>query len=125
MQPKLLNRPPVAVRLGLIVLLGWFASVENNPVVRMEAKAGLSPAPLERFLGIKNFFSGMTEGAHRLAKFDFIGALEANIFTPFFLGVIVIALLMWRVPKIDTRAKEVVFFGGFIGLSVVVNLVHK
>jgi hypothetical protein len=107
------------------VLLGWFASIENNPLIRMEAQVGLSPAPLERFLGIKNFFSGMTEGAHRLAKFDFIGSLEANIFTPFFLGAIVIAILTWRVPKIDSRAKELVFFGGFIGLSVMVNLIHK
>ncbi len=107
------------------MLLGWVASIEHNPLVRIEAQVGLSPAPLERFFGIKNFFSGMTEGAHRLARFDFLGSLEANIFTPLFLAASVLAILMWRVPKVDTRAKELVFFVVFVGLSLVVNVVHR
>lgn len=93
-------------------------------MVVLAAKLHLSPPPLERFLKTKSFFSGMTEGVHKLALFDLSGALEANVFSPLVMFFLAFFVLKGGAPRLDTRQKETWFFAGFIGLSVVVNLVH-
>ena len=55
------------LRLFLFFLLLLFFSLENNPLVRLEAIIGLSPSPIEKIFGVKSFFSGMTEGVHQMA----------------------------------------------------------
>lgn len=57
-------------------------SLELNSLVRLEALPGLSPAPLERHLGIRSLFCGMTEGAVRTLHGDIREAIRANAFRP-------------------------------------------
>ncbi len=107
----------------MLLLLG-LASIDNNPLVKLEAKLGLSPAPLEKFFSIKSLFSGMTEGVHQFTRLNIEEAIKANIFSPFVIPLVVFVILTWRIPKLDTSNKEYVFFASFIGLSVIVNLVN-
>lgn len=116
--------PPIALRLALLAGLLRFASLSQNPIVRLEAKLGLSPAPVERFLGLKSLFSGMTEGVYRCTQMQFADAFRANVFSPFVIPLSAVALLAWRVPKIDTPHREWMFFAWFIALSAVVNIVN-
>jgi hypothetical protein len=69
----------LTVRLMVLATLGWFISLDRNPLVRLEAVLGLSPSPLEKLFGVKGLFSGITEGMHRLVYGDVTGALAANI----------------------------------------------
>jgi hypothetical protein len=93
-----------------------------NPLVRLEAVLGLSPAPLERYLGVKNVFSGMTEGMHQLVHGDLAKALQANILTP----LIACAFLTWAATgwRITTRRHELWAGLLFVVLSALVNLLH-
>ena len=65
----------------------------------------------------------MTEGLYQFLNFNFQASLEANIFAPF-----IVPLLLFYVvrglPKIDTQYKERAFFGVFILLSIVVNILN-
>ena len=107
------------------MVLVIFASFENNLLVRLEAKLGLSPAPLERFLGVKNLFSGMTEGVHRLVLLDISGSFEANIFAPLVFLLIILSIMFWRVPKLSSRSSELTFFGMFMVCSFMINLFNN
>jgi hypothetical protein len=98
--------------------------MENNPVVKLEAVLGLSPSPIERLFGIKSLFSGMTEGVHQFMRMDIKSSIRANIFAPFVMPIVIYGVLTWKIPKIDTRNKEYIFFAIFIGLSVVINVVN-
>jgi len=107
------------------MIIVFFVNMENNPLVKLEAKLGLSPSPIERIFGIKSFFSGMTEGVHQIANLNFYNAIQANIFSPIIVLLFIYFWITWDIPKIDTRKKEVTFFSVFILCSVVVNLVNK
>lgn len=123
-EPANRRKPPFVVRLLLILSLLLFASIEANPLVRIEAVLGLSPAPLERFFGTKSLFSGMTEGVHQLVRLDIVRSIQANIFSPLVPVLVVLSIATWTFPKIDSSVKECTFFAIFVVLSVVVNLVH-
>lgn len=118
------QKPHFAVRLLIIILLACFALIENNPVVRLEAVLGLSPSPIERFFGTKSLFSGMTEGVHQFVRLNIMTSVEANIFSPLVIPALVFFISTWRVPKIDTKKKEQVFFLVFIAMSAIVNIVN-
>ena len=102
-------KPPLALRLCLIALLAAFASLDRNPVVRLEAELGLSPSPLER-LGIRGLFSGMTEATYQLVRLDLGKALAANILVVPVIGAMALCILLWARPKLDTRRREMIFF---------------
>jgi hypothetical protein len=104
-------KPPLALRLCLLALLAAFASLDRNPVVRLEAQLGLSPSPLERWVGIRGLFSGMTEATYQLVRLDLGRALAANVLVVPVLGAIALCILLWRRPKLDTRRREIAFFG--------------
>jgi hypothetical protein len=91
-------------------LLAAFASLDRNPVVRLEAKLGLSPSPLERLFGIRGLFSGMTEATYQLVRLNFGRSLESNILVVPVLGAITLCILLWTRPKLDTRRREIAFF---------------
>ena len=118
------QKPHLAVRLLVILLLAGFAFIENNPVVRLEAALGLSPSPIERFFGIKSLFSGMTEGVHQFVRLNIMASIKANIFSPLVIPVVVFFVSTWRVPKIYTKKKEQAFFLVFIAMSAIVNVVN-
>lgn len=122
---SLQTKPPVIWRFALIVFIAVFASLENNPVVKMEALLGLSPSPIERIFGIKSLFSGMTEGIFQFIRLNFEASMKANAFSPLVIPLVGFSILTWRFPKIDTRKKEYVFFVAFIMLSIIVNIVNK
>lgn len=105
-------------------MLASFASMENNPIVKLEAILGLSPSPIERLFGIKSFFSGMTEGVHQFVHMDIESSIRANVFAPFVMPALIYGVLTWKIPKIDTRKKEYIFFAVFIGFSIVVNIAN-
>ncbi|KAF3984374.1 MAG: DUF2752 domain-containing protein [Methylococcales symbiont of Hymedesmia sp. n. MRB-2018] len=119
-----LKKPNLIWRVLLIFLLVAFALIENNPIVKLEAKLGLSPSLIERTIGVKSFFSGMTEGVHQFAHLNIQSSFKANVFAPFIIPLIIFYILTWNFPKIDSRKKEYVFFTVFICLSVVVNIVN-
>jgi len=111
-------------RVSVLVGLAWFASLAHNPVVRLEAMLGLSPAPLERFVGVKGLFSGMTEGMYRLAHGDLTGAVAANAVTPFFALAVGCCLILGYRPRVHSRRDEWIFFTAVVSLCVVVNMVN-
>lgn len=99
-------KPPIGVRLLLLGALAAFAALNDNPLVRLETRLGLSPSPLERLFGIRGFFSGMTEATHRLTRFDLVGAGQANILVYPVLAAAAAAILLWRRPRIRSRRDE-------------------
>jgi hypothetical protein len=103
-------KPPLALRLGLIALLAAFVSLDRNPVVRLEAKLGLSPSPLESLFGIRGLFSGMTEASYQLVRLDLGQALAANVLVIPVLGAMATCILLWSRPKLDSRKREILFF---------------
>ncbi|MFL6740060.1 MAG: hypothetical protein ACJ8FE_01870 [Sphingomicrobium sp.] len=115
--------PPLSARLLLLGALTAFAALDNNPLVRLEAKLGLSPSPLERLFGIRGFFSGMTEAAHRLTRLDLAGAGEANILVFPFLGACVVGILLWRRPRIRTRGQELAVLAMAVAGTLINNIV--
>lgn len=116
-----MTKTPVQ-RFTLLLAAVCFAYIPNNPLVKAEALLGLSPAPLERYLGIKNLFSGMTEGMHQLAHGELARACEANVLTPFFAS----ACVVWAITggRIQTRRDECLVGVLVIVLSAIVNVVH-
>jgi hypothetical protein len=110
------------VRVCVLGAISWFVSLERNPIVRLEAKLGLSPSPLERLFGVKGLFSGMTEGMYRLIHGDILGAMSANILTPFFAVVVSSCFIAGYRPRIETRGDEIVLFVSVVVLSVLVNI---
>lgn len=109
----------------LVAGLAGLAALDHNPIVRFEAVLGLSPSPLERLLGIRGFFSGMTEAAHRLTRLDLIGAAQANVLVFPFLGGFAAALLLWRWPKLRTRRQEYAAFAIAIAGTAMNNVVPR
>jgi hypothetical protein len=116
------KRPPVAVRLAILAGLAVLARVPHNPLVRLQAELGLSPSHIETIFGVRSLFSGMTEAAHRTAHLDLAAALRANPVSPIILGAIVAAVLLWRVPPMQTKRDEAMWLGSFVLLSVANNL---
>ena len=116
--------PPVAVRLLMIVAAWWFAAIPHNPVVRLEAILGLSPSSLEKLVGIRGPFSGMTEGFHQLARGNFFASVRANILSPAVAVVFLVCLFTWSRPRIQSRRQEAAFFIAACGATVVVNIWH-
>ena len=110
------------LRLFLFFLLLLFFSLENNPLVRLEAIIGLSPSPIEKIFGVKSLLSGMTEGVHQMAFLNVQDALNANIFSPIVIPLLLLLFIRGKIPKIKTRKHELVFFSSFIFLSILVNV---
>lgn len=112
----------LAQRVGIFLATATLAYIPTNPLVRLEARLGLSPGPLERYLGVKNLFSGMTEGMHQLANGELVRALDANILTP----LVACAFVAWVVTgaRVRTRCHEYAAAVLIVGLSAVVNIVH-
>lgn len=119
------HRPHIILRFMLLALLCIFLTLENNPLVRLEAIIGLSPSPIERFFGIKSLFSGMTESINQVANLNLRQSIEANIFGLPFLIISVFFITTWKFPKLDTRVKEAMFFLLFLTMSAIVNIVHS
>jgi hypothetical protein len=115
--------PPIGVRLLLLGALAAFAALDHNPLVRLEARLGLSPSPLERLFGIRGFFSGMTEATYRLTRLDLTGAGQANILVFPVLAAAAASILLWRWPTLRTRRQELAFFAVAVIGTAINNLV--
>jgi len=76
------NKPNKILRLLLLLFIVGLASIDKNPIIRLEAVIGLSPSPIERIFGLKSLFSGMSEGLYQLVNLNFSHAIKANILTP-------------------------------------------
>ena len=97
-------------------------SLEPNPLVALEARLGLSPAPLERFFHIRGPFSGLTEASVRLAHGEPWRATAAHsLVIPFWFAVVAMVVL-WRFPRIRNRRQEYLFLGGGVAMTIVNNL---
>lgn len=118
------KKPHFIVRLLALAVVCGFAFIDHNPIVRLEAIIGLSPSPIERFFGVKSLFSGITEGVYQFVRMNFIESLKANVFAPLVIPIIAYYSLTWRFPKINTKNKEIIFFLGFVSLSLIVNLLN-
>ncbi len=112
------------LRTALFLSVVLFVSLDNNPIVKLQAKLGLSPSPIEKIFHVKGMFSGMTEGMHRLTHGDLIGAMSVNVLTPVFAIVFSLCFLGGYRPRINTKKQEYLFLFSVIFFSVVVNLVN-
>lgn len=110
-------------RLVIGFLFLALCSLNENPLVRLEAKLGLSPSPIERLLGMKSLFSGMTEGVVQFMNLDLKASVQANIFAPLVVPVFLTILVVGKVPRIHSRTNEIAFLVLFALMSTVVNLV--
>ena len=115
-----LGSPIQRIILGLCVIA--LISLDKNPIVWVEAILGLSPPPLERFLGIKSAFSGMTEGVVQFMNFDLKASFHANVFAPLVLPVTFYLLIIGKVPRIQSKLGEIFCLTAFLIMSVVVNV---
>lgn len=115
-------KPPLLARLGL-VLAGWlFVSLEPNPLVVLEARLGLSPAPLERFFHIRGPFSGLTEASVRLAHGEPWRATAVHLLViPWWIAVVAM-VVWWRFPRIRNRRQEYLFLAGVVAVTIINNL---
>jgi hypothetical protein len=113
--------PSLPLRLLLLASLIAFAGLDHNPLVRLEAWAGLSPSPLERFLGVKGPFSGMTEATYRLVHLDLAASLRANVLTIPLLAAAAWCLIAWTAPRLRTRGQEHLFFAGALAATAINN----
>lgn len=116
------RRPPLILRILLLGLLGGFAALDDNPLVRLEAQLGLSPSPLERLFGVRGFFSGMTEAAHRLTRLDLANAARANLLVYPTCAAFAFMLLSWKAPSLTTRRQEFAFFGAIVAGTLLNNI---
>lgn len=107
-------------RLCLLGALVAAASCERNPLVRMEALVGLSPAPLERFTGIRTVFSGMTAAAYDMTRLDFLAAVRSNVLSPVIAVICVVCIVSWKFPK-ATPEREPLFLGAAVVGSILVH----
>lgn len=117
------RRPPFALRLLLLAALIGFARLDHNPLVRLEARLGLSPSPLERFFGLRGPFSGMTEATYRLVHLDLAGSLRANILTVPLLAFVVWCLLRWTAPRLRMHRQELACLAIILAGTLINNLV--
>ncbi len=114
----------LVARAAVAFAILCFISLDRNPVVWLEARLGLSPCPLERYFHAKSAFSGMTEGLYQLARMDFGASLRSNCLSPLaLLGCLALVVTGHR-PRICSRHQELLFFGIFLALSVLVNIVN-
>lgn len=120
-----MTRPSLGVRVMILLAAVSFCALAQNPLIQLEAWLGLSPAPWERFTGMKTVFSGMSEAFHRLATGDVLGAFKANFLAPPFALALIFATLLWRWPRVTTRGGEGFFFAMIIISSLAVNFVHS
>jgi len=118
------KKPSFLWRFFLIIAIAGFTSIDNNPLVKLEAELGLSPSPIERILGVKSLFSGMTEGVYQFIHMNIKASIQANIFAPLVIPLVFYGILTWNIPKVDTKKKEYAFFSVFILLSIIVNVVN-
>ncbi|MEA3013955.1 MAG: hypothetical protein QOD42_2500 [Sphingomonadales bacterium] len=116
------TRPSIAVRLLLLGALAAFGRLDENPLVRLEALLGLSPSPLERFVGIRGPFSGMTEASFQLLHLQIAAALRANVLVIPILGMIGAAILCWRAPRMSSAGREIWFFAAVVAGTAINNL---
>ena len=100
-------------------------ALSRNPIVYLEAYLGLSPAPWERFTGMKTVFSGMSEAFYRMATGDVLGAFKVNFLAPPFALALIGATLLWQWPRVSSRRDEVAFFTIMITASLAVNFIHQ
>lgn len=112
------------VRAAIAVVAVVFARLDHNPAVRWAARLRISPAPMERFLGVKGVFSGMTEGTYQLSHGHVHSALQANVLTP----VPALFLVAWvatgYIPRIKNSRDEASAFLLILGGSIAVNLLN-
>lgn len=94
------------MRLIIVAGLAAFASIDSNPLVRLQAQLGLSPSPLERLFGVRGPFSGMTEATWRLTELDLGASLRANVLAIPLLAAVTASILLWRRPRMRTRSHE-------------------
>ena len=125
MNAERMTRPSFGVRVMILLAAVCFCALSRNPLVHLEAWLGLSPAPWERFTGMKTVFSGMSEAFYRVATGDFQGAFQANFLAPPFALALICATLLWRWPRVRTRGGEFIFFTIIITASFAVNFVHR
>ncbi len=118
------SKPPLLLRLLLVGAFGLAASIDHNPLVKLQVAVGLSPSPLERFFGVRGMFSGMTEAAYQLAHFNLLGSVQANVLAIPIIGSIAAAILLWRVPELNSRPRELTFFATVIAASLINNIGH-
>ena len=114
----------IVQRMFIIAGLAWFISLDENPVVRLEAILGLSPSPIEKLFGVKSVFSGMTEACHKITNFEFKKALEVNFLVPIFVILGIYFVLIGKLPKIDSKRKELSFFAITLILSILINIIN-
>ena len=119
-----MRQPQLVARISLLFASALFCALPHNPIIAFEAKLGLSPAPWERFTGVRTLFSGMSEAFHRLATGDVMGAFSENFLAPPFALSVVVAVLLWRWPTLTRRRDELLFFAVAIIASIAVNVVH-
>lgn len=112
----------VAARVLFVVAAWIFVALPHNPIVRLEAVLGLSPSPLEKLIGIRGPFSGMTEGAYRLAHGQVVASVEANPLTPVVVAIFLVCALSGSRPRIRNRRHEAAFFLVMCIGTVLVNL---
>ncbi len=98
--------------------------MDRNPAVWAISVLGLSPAPLERFTGIKGPFSGMTEGVYQLANGNVAAALASNVLTPLLPAMALCWAIAGYVPRIQHRRDESYALGFVIVGSILVNLLN-
>lgn len=112
------------MRVVFLVTAFGFCALARNPIIYLEARLGLSPAPWERFTGFKTLFSGMSEAFHRIATGDVLGAFGANFLAPPFALALVFATLLWRWPRLTSRRDETIFFATVLVASIAINVIH-
>jgi hypothetical protein len=119
------QKPPVFVRLLIVAGLAAFASIDRNPVVRLQAELGLSPSPLERLFGLRGPFSGMTEATWRLTELDVGASLRANVLTMPLLAAAACCILAWARPQLRTRRAELAAAAIMLAACLVNNLAPR
>lgn len=66
----------------------------------------------------------MTEGVVRTLHGDLREAIRANVFSPLVAPLLLYFLWIGKVPTLASRRSEIAFFGSFVLLSAIVNVVH-
>lgn len=111
------------LKRGFIALIAvWFLRLDHNPLVRIEAKLGLSPSPIEKLFGVKSLFSGMTEGLYQLTHFNLMKSIESNLLSPLFFVLFLGFLFTGYRPRVKTKFEEAIIFILVVLLSTLVNI---
>jgi hypothetical protein len=109
------------LRALIVAALAAFASLDRNPLVRLQAELGLSPSPLERLSGMRGPFSGMTESTWRLMQLDMGASLRANVLTVPLLALAAGCILLWARPRIRSRRHEIAVLMTLLAATAINN----